>query len=311
MIRVSQQTGVLLLLGAACASEGTVTGQTTTLSRIEHVTFDSPEGWALKYFTSATTLSGLQPPSPQVESARLGSVTLGLESDWLPALDAARERVGFNGHKQEELNKAPVIVRPIVRVGLPWKFVGVVAAPPPIHIFGVTPRVIAFGVERSIVARKQWTLGWRLSGQFGSVKAAFTCPASVLGFPPKSSENPSGCVGTSSDSAGVRYGGTELQGTYRIPRLRRLTTHATLGFDYINTSFQVNAPVTSGLDRTRLWTAGNLVAGTAGVSYLLTSRIGLTVDAFYSPLFVRRVAGGPRTNDGLFNVRALVSYTLR
>jgi hypothetical protein len=47
------------------------------------------------------------------------------------------------------------------------------------------------------------------------------------------------------------------------------------------------------------------------VTYSLTKRVAFTVDAFYTPLWVRRTATAPRTNDGLFNVRALLSYTLR
>jgi hypothetical protein len=69
--------------------------------------------------------------------------------------------------------------------------------------------------------------------------------------------------------------------------------------------------VVKGLDRTRLWTRGGTFSGTGGASYLLTKRVALTVDAFYSPLWVKRNPSAPRTNDGLFNVRALLSYTIR
>jgi len=109
----------------------------------------------------------------------------------------------------------------------------------------------------------------------------------------------------------MRYAGTELQFAYRIPKLPRLTPHVASGINFIDGIFQVNAPLETKFDRTRLWTRGKTFSESAGVSYLLTKRVALTVDAFYTPLSVRRTAGAPRTNDGLFNVRALLSYSLR
>jgi flavin-dependent dehydrogenase len=44
------------------------------------------------------------------------------------------------------------------------------------------------------------------------------------------------------------------------------------------------------------------------VSYAVSRNIGFVVDVFYTPLWVQRSPGAPTTNDGLFNVRGLVSY---
>src|SRR5690348_11080223 len=43
-----------------------------------HLGFDRPEAWGLKYFASASLLSGLQPPAPP-EGYHLGSITVGFE----------------------------------------------------------------------------------------------------------------------------------------------------------------------------------------------------------------------------------------
>jgi hypothetical protein len=91
----------------------------------------------------------------------------------------------------------------------------------------------------------------------------------------------------------------------------KLVPHASVGGNFIDGVFQVHAPVTRGLDQTREWTRGGTLSTTGGVSYLVTKRAAFTVDVFYSPLWVQRTANGPRTNDGLFNVRALLSYTFR
>ena len=296
----------LMVIGFA----GSVMAQTRPPA-VQHLSFDSPEAWALKYFTSATLFSGLQPPEPMVETRRAGSLTLGLEMGWMPALNPERARVGFSGRKEEDLNKTPLFMRPSVRVGLPWRFSVVAAGPAPIRAFGIAPRLFALGLERPLLDREHWRLGWRGYAQTGSVKGAFTCPHRAVVSPAGSPGNPSGCVAESADVATLRYVGTELQLGYRIPKMPKVMPHVAAGVNYINSAFQVDAPLTTRLDRTRLWTSGKTYTGTAGISYLLTRRATFTVDAFYTPLSVRRTAAAPRVNDGLFNLRALITYTIR
>jgi hypothetical protein len=282
----------------------------TVFNRNYHVGFDQPEAWGLKYFASASLLSGLTPPESS-EGHKVGSISIGLETDWLPSLDAGQERIGIHGTSPENLDQAPVFIRPVVRIGLPWKLTAIVAGPPPFEVFGLTPHLVAFGLERPILERDRWTLSWRGYGQLGSVKGAFTCPQSVLTSAPGSAGNPESCLGLSADVATLRYAGSEFEFAYRMPRMPRLVPHVAVGGNFIDGVFQVHAPVTAGLDETKLWTHGGTFSGTAGVSYAVTRQIAFTVDMFYSPLWVKRSATSPDTNDGLFNVRALLSYTFR
>jgi hypothetical protein len=292
--------------GAAGGAAGVASG----LNNNYHIGFDRPESWGLKYFASVSLLSGL-PPVPAGEDRHFGSISVGLEMDWLPQLDAGQQRIGFHGTAPEDLNKAPIFARPVVRIGLPDKFSVVVAAPPPFELFGVRTHMLAFGLERPLVERGNWMLGWRGYGQVGSVKGAFTCPNSVLSSAPGTSGNPTGCVGESADVASLRYAGSEFQLSYRIPRNPKIIPHIAAGGNFLDTAFQTHAPVQSGLDQTRMWTRGGTFSGTGGVTYLVTKRAAFTVDAFYTPLWVKRNAAAPRTEDGLFNVRALLSYTFR
>ena len=308
--RVVGTAAVLTFSAMAQYGGGTAGAGGVVYNTNYHVSFDRPEAWGLKYFASTSLLSGLQPPEP-TEGHRIGSVTVGLELGWVPSLDAGQRRIGFNGTAPEDLNKAPIFARPVVRVGLPGKFSVIVAPLPPFRVFGVTSHLVAFGLERPLLERQQWSLSWRGYGQFGSVKGAFTCPRSVLAFAPGSPENPTACVGESADVASLRYAGSEIQFAHRIPSMPRLVPHVAAGGNFIDGVFQLNAPVQGGLDRTRLWTRGGTFSGTAGVSYLVTRRVVFTVDAFYTPLWVKRSVTAPRTNDGLFNVRALLSYTFR
>jgi hypothetical protein len=63
------------------------------------------------------------------------------------------------------------------------------------------------------------------------------------------------------------------------------------------------------MDRTRLWMRGGTFSTSRGIIFLATRQGSFTVDAFYTPLFVQRTPGGPTQNDGLFPMRALLSYT--
>ena len=89
----------------------------------------------------------------------------------------------------------------------------------------------------------------------------------------------------------------------------KIAPHAAVGGSFLDTALQTHAPVASGLDETRLWTRGGIFSTSGGAPYLVSLRTAVTVDAFYAPLWLRREAGGPRSNDGLFSVRALPSCT--
>jgi hypothetical protein len=314
-------TDLILLAGVTAIFTGGAVGQiydfqmpapqasSGTSSSIpnRHIGFDQPEAWALKRFTSVTVPSGIEPPASP-EMRHIGAVSLGVEVDWLPMLDAGQQRVGFDGTAPEDLNKAPVLVRPVVGVQLPWKLKALAFAPLPISTFGIKPRLFAFGVEGPVIERRGWTVNWQGTGQVGSVKGAFTCPQSSLAFPPGSPGNPTNCVGTSADIAMLQYAGMAFQVAHPLARMPRVIPHASVGGYFVDAAFQSHAPLTFGLAQLRQWTRGGIFTTTGGVSYVVNRRIDFTVNVFYSPLGVIRNPGGPRTNDGLFNVRSLLSY---
>src|SRR3954470_20630857 len=72
----------------------------------EPLAFSRPESWVMKYFASATLLTGLGPAGPVGTGLKIG-----LEGDWLPYLSEAQRTVGFEGTKVEDLNKVPVLGR--------------------------------------------------------------------------------------------------------------------------------------------------------------------------------------------------------
>src|SRR5260370_2811973 len=100
----------LVLALAACVFAGNAIAQTRPVDSVRNVGFDTPDGWALKYFTSATLLNGLQPPEPLGEHPQLGAVTVGVEFGWVPSLRPSQAAsVGFRGPKLDDLNRAPIM----------------------------------------------------------------------------------------------------------------------------------------------------------------------------------------------------------
>lgn len=271
------------------------------------ISFDRPEAWALKRFDAALLPSTMLPVSSD-RSWRPGTISAAVETDWLPMLSTAQETVGFDGTKPEDLNKAPALIRPLIGVQMPWKFSAFATAPPPISTFGIKPRLAAFGLERPIFERDSWTIDWQAYGQVGSVKGAFTCPASAVAAPPGSAANPSFCVALSADIASLHYVGSQVQVAHPLPQLPKLIPHASVAGTFDDVAFLSHSPLTIGLAENRQWTRGGMFSTSGGASYLFNQRIAFTVDVFYAPLEVSRTAGAPVTNDGLFNVRGLLSY---
>jgi hypothetical protein len=279
----------------------------TVIRDTEFLDSDRPEAWAMNYVTSATLLSGFGAPRTRIP----GSIEVGAELDWIPQLSSAQQRVGFNGTKEEDLNKAPIFGRPRVTIGLPWRFALTLSYVPPIRIFGVKPNLFAFALERPLYERDSWTIGMRMYGQIGNVEGAFTCPGDVVQFSPGSPGNIYGCEKKSADKSSQHYAGLELSGAYRIDRLRGLTPYITVAGNYLDTQVRVNAQTFGNFDRTRLEAETWTFSATAGVTYPLTNRLMLSVGMFYSPLWVTRPPATSSQNDPLLNVRALLTYQLK
>lgn len=294
--------GIVCAAGLALAPAGTAAHEGHGAERLS---FQRPEAWALAYFTSATLLAGLEPPQPRSP----WSISFGAEAGLLTPVSRANQFVGFDGTKPEDLNKAPLFVRPRVTIGLPGRLALTVAVNPPVRAFGITPRLVALALERPVYRSERWTVGVRGYGQTGTVKGAYTCPASVVGFTPGSPENLYGCEATSSDTATLRYVGAEVSvGRDGVGRWK-VSPHAAVGLNYLSTAFQVNAVTFGFEDRTHYTSRGMTVSASAGITYPLGPRVNASVDVFYTPLVARRPTG--REVNGFLNARALISYRIR
>jgi hypothetical protein len=302
--RTMRAVGLAAVLTVAAAA--TLAAQDEVIAPSLHVSFDRPEAWALKYFTSITLMNGLDVR----ESLPPGAILVGAEVGWVPSLTDAQQRVGFFGTTPNDLNKAPFFVRPRVSVGLPAKFSLTAAGVPPVRSYGVTPRLVSAAIGRPFYEGESWVAGWHGVGQLGTVTGAFTCGTKMVTAGVDSPDNPEGCLAPSSDVAKLRYVG----GTIDVGRRAgngRWTPHASVGLTYMSAVFQTNAVTDEYVDHTRLDTHGLIASGSAGLGVALTRRLGVAADVFYSPLTVHRTVAAPRTIDGAFNARALITYRLR
>lgn len=297
---------LVLAVGLAAAAPAQV------ISPTEELDFDRPEAWAMKYFASVSLLTGLGAP----RARETGELELALEAGLIPHLDAAERTVGFNGTKEEDLNKLPAILRPRLSVGLPAKWSLTASWVPPLEVEGVKPNLLALAVERPLLRRGRWGLGGRLYGQVGEIEGDFTCAEEVVRFAPGSEENPFGCEAVSSDRFDLGYGGLELTGSYHLAGSGAPTVHLAAAASYMDLELQVDA-LTFGLrDRTLLLADGWTWSLATGASWPVGDRSRFGLEAFYTPLSVDRPAlddplSVSAETDALLNLRLVFGYRLR
>ncbi len=249
--------GTLVLLTLAPAAPAS--GQTAAGS--DRISFDRPEAWAMKYFTTGSSL--MPPPPLAVHGA---DVWLGMDLVLLPPLSTAQQRVGFNGTAVEDLNQAPVFLRPRLTVGLSDAWSLTVGGLPPVRLFGVTPRLLALGVGWRAWRNERWTVSGFAHAQTGTVTGAITCPADVLRFVPGSEGNPRGCEQRSADVTSLRYASLDISVNRILGPSGRWTVHGSGGITLVDGKFQTNAHTFGFVDRTRLASRGITYSTSLGLS---------------------------------------------
>lgn len=263
---------------------------------------DRPEAWVMKLITSELEmLTGV------ARDVKPWSVEVGLESGWIPSLDDRQRLIGFNGTKEEDVNRTPAYVRPRVSFGLPASFSLSLGYIPPVRLGGIRPNHLAWSLGRPIVSRSWWRLGGRVHGQFGNLRGDITCDKATVAVGDDPIGNPFKCEAPSNDEMRVRAAGLELGSAFAVGK--RLEPYATVGWNYFKGEFQTDAYYSGLHDISLLSSSGPTFPVSAGAGYRISERIRFDASAFYTPLQVRRQ--GIRETDGIFNVRVSVSYRIR
>src|SRR6202521_2780499 len=101
----------ILLLCSPGAREQTV------VHNDEHLASDRPEAWVMNYVAASTLMTAFG-ETPALAAWRW---SVALDLGYIPRLSEAQQRVGFNGIKQEDLNKSPAFGRIRLITGSTWR----------------------------------------------------------------------------------------------------------------------------------------------------------------------------------------------
>ncbi|MEO8197758.1 MAG: hypothetical protein ABI689_13665 [Thermoanaerobaculia bacterium] len=264
------------------------------------------EAWAMRWFAALAT--------PTMFGAAAAtepwSFDLALEGGSIPSLSAEDRRVGFNGTKVEDLNRAPLFGRPVVRLGLPADFTLSAGWVPPIDFDGVTPNLLSFGLARPLWTGARGRLGAQLFYLDGKIEGDISCPQREVDAGDDPVRNPFGCEAASNDTMSITSWGVELG--YAWQATPTVDLFVTGLWQQLDSEFQVRATYDGFVDRNRLVYDGDDYAWTAGAGWQASEKLRLAGELFYSPLdVVRDPAGqGPSQNDALFNFRLMGTYKL-
>ena len=291
---VSLFLGALLLFSLDARAQITVRND-------ENLASDRPEAWAMNYI-GATTLMTAFGETPAL-AAWHWSVALDLGR--IPRLTEAQQRVGLDGIKQEDLNKAPAFGRLRLILGLPGRLVAELGYTPPVSISGTQPLdLFALAIERRVFEYDGFALSIRVFGQHGRAHGDITCPAGLAGIADPQ-QNPFGCRAPSDDHIMLNYHGVEVTPSWAA---RPWHTHASVGAVRTDFAVQVDALTFGVRDRSRLVARGVLPFATLGASRDLDAHWALGCELLYVPLRVQREPDTPSENDPLTSLRLQLLY---
>lgn len=293
----------LLMVGLLQCWTGNASAQ-TVLQQHEILAADRPEAWAMNYFaaTSLMTSFGESPALPP------GRWEVAAELGHIPRLSDAQRRVGFNGFKNEDLNKSPVIGRLRLWLGLPAGWIAEVGYTPPLSIDGARPRdLVALAIGRRVFARGGYTLSARAFGQHGRVQGDITCPDDIAGVA-DSTRNLYGCQAPSDDRIALNYYGVDLTSAWTTGPWH---WHAGLGMARTELDVQVDALTYDVHDRSRLTARDALPFFVLGTSRDLGTHWSVGMEILHVPLTVRRDPDASRERDPLTSLRLQLRYRTR
>ena len=274
----------------------------TVVRQDERLASDRPEAWALNRVAGSTLMTAFG----QTPMLAPGRWSLSAELGDVPRLSASQRRVGFNGDKQEDLNKSPVFGRLRVDVGLPAGWVAELGYTPPLAINGARPRnLVALAIGRRVLERGSFTLSARAFGQHGRVEGDITCPAALVGVTDLD-RNPYGCQSASKDRISVNDYGIDLVSGWNAGRWH---WHGDLGVVRTELQAQVDAFTFDVHDRSHLVANGVLRYAALGVGRDLGRHWSITTELLHVPLDVRRGPDAASHSEPLTSLRVQLRYT--
>ncbi len=283
----------------------TLSGQ---MRETEVVDSTRPEAWAMRYYAAVTLMHGNGIPSRQLGP---GEYAMGMEAANIPHLSERKRTVGFYGTKEENLNKAPVLVRPLFHYGLFERTTVTASYVPPVKFFPrLRTHLIGLSVRHDVFMQGPWTGHIRMVGQWSEARGDFTVSADIAGDPDPA-RNPFGAEQPSNDTFTSLTGTLEAGIDYQLPTNRNTSVFMHAAYTRAKHRFQVDAHLADGFhDQARLSSSGGIWSFSGGARTDLTERTELSLMVVYVPLEVRRRPQLPQENNPLIHARLAVNVRL-
>lgn len=265
---------------------------------------ERPEAWAMNYFTATSFMTAFG------ETAALdpGQWDLSLELGHIPSLSESQSTVGFNGFKNEDLNKSPVFGRARVTVGLPGRWVAELGYTPSVPINGLQAHdLFAAAFGRRWIERDRFSLSARVFGQHGSATGDITCPEELAGDPDPI-RNPYGCEAASHDTVRLNYYGLDVTPAWSRGAWQ---WHASLGVVRTEPEVQVDALTFGFRDRSQLLLRDVVPYLAVGFNVELREGWYAGAELLHVPLSLQREEGASTEHDPLTSLRVRVGYRAR
>jgi hypothetical protein len=275
--------------------------------RDEQLAFDRPEAWAMKYFAAVSLMQGDGPPL----GLEKGQWAMGFEMANIPELSAEERTVGFNGTKEEDLNKAPLLARPLVHYGVGKRLSLTATYLPPVEVFdGLKTHMAGLAVNYALVRGERWHWTVRLIGQWTEAKGDFTAPAEIVGDPDPD-KNPFEAIAPSRDVHTSWSGTVDSSVYYRLPTRRAVYAFINASYTYGDFDFLVYVPQADDNAHTRhLYADGGIWAFSGGIDVALGNKTSLRLSVLHAPLDVRRPPDYAVENDSLTSFRLMLHYRI-
>jgi hypothetical protein len=259
-----------------------------------------PEAWAMNYMAASSFLTSfgatpaLKPWGWEI-AGDLGHV---------PSLSDSQQRVGFNGTKQEDLNRSPVFGRVRAMLGLPGGLVAELGYTPSVTIDGVKALdLFALALGYRVYEHDNFSLSMRAIGQRGRATGDITCPARLVHA--SAQDNPYGCQAPSTDRVTLNYYGIDTTAAWNW---KPWNVHANLGVARTDLAVQVDAFTFDVHDRSLLQATASKPYIAIGGSRDFDARWNLGAEILYVPLRVQRDANSSTSNDPLTSFRLQLRY---
>lgn len=299
MIRLSHTVTLGSILISCCG----LAGQTI----VESLEFDRPESWAMRYFAAAGLMVNSGPPV----ALDKGQFGLGFDISNVPRLSKSERMVGFNGTKEENLNKAPVIARPLVHYGITKRLSATAAYVPPVEVFDrLETHLAGLFFNYEFLNSDRFRVVLRAGGQWSEATGDFTCSAEIAGIMDPEI-NPFGCEEPSNDTFTSLTATAEVSVDYRLSVKHAFDVFLGAAYTYADLEFEVDALWGGGFqDQRRLMTEGDIWTFSGGAKWAVTDRIHAALSLIHTPLDVRRPPDFKAKSSSLTQFRMAVNLLL-